>query len=163
MGPVDYTDEQKEDFKRLREGPTGRASIFAPELLLVKARKRREDKKKTQTRPVVDLLREAISKVFENLADQGEINQILNYARSLRHADDLDPNILVIATRLILQAPQEDPRLRPEVLARYDVNQWAEIVIRMNKKEATPDRLNKVKLDIVSYYQMFFMDTTYDD
>jgi hypothetical protein len=62
-----------------------------------------------------------------------------------------------------LQAPQEDPRLRPEVLARYDVNQWAEIVIRMNKKEATPDRLNKVKLDIVSYYQMFFMDTTYDD
>jgi hypothetical protein len=160
---VDYTDEQKEDFNRLREGPTGRSSIFAPELLLVKARKKVEEKKKAPARPVIDLLREAISKVFESLTDEGEINQILTYARSLRHAEDLDPNILVIATRLIIQAPQEDPRLRPDILGRYDVNQWAEIIIRMNKKEPTPELLNKVKTDIASYYQMFFMENNYDD
>jgi|SRR5579885_1959815 len=164
------TDEQKEDFRRLRQGPTGRASIFAPELLLVRDRKIEDEKKKTPTRSVNDVLMESISKIFVEMSDADKA-QLANVAKTIRHADDLDGAILAVAAFLYISLPgyidlsnqQVQNSLSSSVMAQRSLTNWAEEVIRLRVKESMINQnlVDRVKTDIISYYDMFF--NKYDD
>lgn len=156
-----FTEEQKEDFEEVRSGAKGRAAVFVPELLLVRQRKRLEEKKKAATRPTADVFSEAAYKLYPD--SDSKRKQVLEYAvnANLRNMEDLDPHVLIVAADLKLTYPDglniegfpDRRKLSYEVMSSEAINRLAIAILEI--QGSAMDRLERVKIDIISYYTMF--------
>lgn len=162
---MQYTEEEIADFEDVRTAPTGRASMFVPEILIVRKRKQEEAKKKAPQRPIIDVLREAIVKIFVDGIDENTIQKILVKCEHIRHHNDFDPSILVIAAFLKITYPEGlDPAatryvgnslgLSYYVLQQGWLRQYIESILKLRSKEVSDESINEVKSDIIRYYSM---------
>lgn len=162
---MQYTEEEIADFQDVRTAPTGRASMFVPEILIVRKRKQEEAKKKAPPRPIVDVLREAIVKIFVDGIDENTVQKILVKCEHIRHYNDFDPSILVIAAFLKITYPEGlDPAatrfignslgLSYYVLQQAWLRQYIESILKLRSKEVSDESINEVKSDIIRYYSM---------
>jgi len=157
----------REDFDKIREAPTGRESEFTFEVLTVRERKIEKEDKKASTRLVADVFSEVAYKIFP-LKSQTEINDMFEQANTLRHVDDFDQKILVVAVDLFLKYPnglnltkENDPKkLEPEHLQSEMITSTISAIINLSRateqKVITKIDENKVRTDILTYYTMFF-------
>lgn len=162
---MDYTEEQINDFEDVRTAPTGRASMFVPEILLVRKRKQEEAKKKANQRPINDVLKEAILKIFVDGIDDSVVEKILIKCQHIRHHNDFDPSILVIAAFLKIYYPEGlDPAaskyvgnsfgLSYNILVQDWLKRYIESILKLRSKDVTDESINEVKSDIIRYYSM---------
>jgi hypothetical protein len=163
---MSYTEAEVADFEDVRSAPTGRASMFTPEVLLVRKRKKEEAKKKINTRPINDVLREAITKIFVDGMDEALIERLINRCKTVRHYNDLDPSILVLSAFLKEYYPEGlDPAgtkfvgnssgLTYYILSQDWLKQYIESILNLRSKAVDADSINEVKTDIIAYYSMF--------
>jgi len=173
IGKYEFSEEAKEDFAEVRTGPTGRAAIFAPEVLLIRKRKQEEEKKKANVRPTLDIFAEAIFKLYPEAHEKGRVILEFILNNPPRNIDDLDPYVLVVAADLRMTYPKgfdiesgtpgtyvgnfRDPtKLSYEVMASDAVSNLARgILLEYEEIDANIQTIDKVKADILSYYLMF--------
>ena len=118
---------------------------------------------KVSIRPTGDAFKESGRKILKTVKST-IIDQLFETSKNLRHFDDLDPSILVVAAYLYLAHPS-GPLWNtkfPEKakLEFYDLNtplvlSAIDAILSINGvsgKELVP----KIKADIFSYYWMFF-------
>lgn len=146
-------------FDEVRRIPHERAQVFVPELQLVaKLKSATEDIRATARLPD-DTFLDALTKMYPAMPQQ--VTQRMRQAiQRLRHLDQLDPAILVVASYYyvrypngfnIYPQPQQGQLGRAETVNNDEFDNNARLALG-DKKDA--QTLAKVKADILSYYYM---------
>lgn len=162
----------REDFEVIRRAPKGRASVFIPELLLVREFKQDVVEKKTVTRLTEDVFADAARKLFADGIDSPQLELMLKDINSLRHVEDFDPNVLLVAAYFHLRYPlglNLTTERQPGTLGAFEVQDpyfenLAQDIITLSVDKKTisandarsPTILAQVKADIISYYFMLW-------
>ena len=150
---------EQTDFSDVRRAPKGRESMFVPEVQLVRALKRPVEEKKIAKKFTVDEFENDAGKLIPTLPVDS-LNRMKAAIQRIKHFEDLDQKILVIASYLYISLPggiQYEDRgntLTPEKLNSEFINQLIHNYLILN--EIGEDISIKVKADILAYYSMFF-------
>jgi hypothetical protein len=157
-------------FEEIRHAPTGRASVFIPELLLVRSLKTAPEEKKIVIRLMNDTFRDAATKLFIGTLDPQSLDLMLTDISMIRHPEDYDPNILMVAAYFKLRYPRglntsniaSADTLGPDQTRDLLFNNFVNTIydISVDKKTISANNTKKVdiiaaiKADIITYYYM---------
>jgi hypothetical protein len=152
----------KEDFAAIRKAPTGRASVFDVEALLMRDLKAPDKQKKAIPPTPESKFTEAAERLFGNAMPADLMSRMFFAVKTLHHWDDLDPYVLAIAARLVSIFPNgldtngQPPSqfLTPRGFQEHpDIGNWVSLI------PGDGSELMKIGLraDILAYYKMFFI------
>lgn len=151
----------KSTFADVRRHPREREAQFIPEILLVRKLKEYDEETKSPVKLTENAVKESLTKIlsFTNSEIDGKILERIN---RLRHPEDMDSDVLVVAAYLKITYPNgtTDSRsqgtegyLTPIVLNSEFVNNLCHDIL--GATPASPEKLLKLKADILSYYELF--------
>lgn len=143
-------------FNEIRRVPHERAQVFVPELQLVKTLKQTPEEIRVNVRLPDDTFMDALTKLYPTMPQQ-LIQPMRQAIQRLRHLDQLDPTILVIASYYYVRYPngfnlypnpQQGNLGTTETITReFDEN----AALALGDKKS-PESMAKIKADILSYY-----------
>lgn len=143
-------------FDEVRRIPHERAQVFVPELQLVNKLKQTPEEVRVNIRLPDDTFLDSLNKMYP-LMPQQLIPPMRQAIQRLRHLDQLDPAILVIAAYYYVRypngfntypQPQQGQLGRTETVHKIFDDDAA---LALGDKK-TPESLAKIKADILTYY-----------
>lgn len=156
-------DDNLEEFLRIRQAPVGRASMFDPEILLVRSLKQDVEKPKQAKRAADDILNDAASRFIDKIVAsmQGQdaskiITEIIGYVKKIRHFEDLDADVAIAAAYLKfanVDGIDPDPRNPGKIKT---IQKALEIYARdiLDAAGSSTRDTSNVIVDIITYYNM---------
>lgn len=150
----------KTNFDDVRRAPRERASVFVPEVLLVRSLKPEIEESKGTTRFTDDTFRDAVTKILSTVDDQS-VERMMGLIHQLRHPDDMDPNILVVAALMKVRYPgglhftsaHQEGTLSAAVMHSNDMSNLVKEIIELSDSK-TPNIADAIKADIITYYYL---------
>lgn len=154
----------KDEFLALRTPPSGRSGVFDVEALLMKELKAPQDKKVTTTKWNPATFDDAVKKLTGGAIGSERLDELRELTRQIIHVEDLDYDILAVASFLRLQYPNglsiTQPKapgtMSPQDFQSSEIASLVETVMggKGSKKESD---VAGIKADILAYYKMFFL------
>lgn len=144
-------------FEEVRRVPHERAQVFVPELQLITKLKQATEEVRANVRLPDDTFLDALNKMYP-LMPQQLIQPMRQAIQRLRHLDQLDPAILVIAAYYYVRypngfnlypQPQQGQLGTAETVNNKEFDDNAKLALGEKK---APESLAKVKADILTYY-----------
>lgn len=149
------------DFSSVRRAPRDREAVFVPEILLVRDLKPADEETKSAVRPAESTFRDALGQFPEIEGQQGVVDRMIPYLQNLRHPEDMDPHVLVIAAYLKVRFPlgfSFTPMPQAEFLSATIMNDpflnsLVKVIIGISETKS-PTAFDDLKVDIVTYYHL---------
>jgi hypothetical protein len=144
-------------FDEVRRVPHERAQVFVPELQLIAKLKQTTEEVRANIRLPDDTFLDALNKMYPQMPQQ-LIQPMRQAIQRLRHLDQLDPTILVIAAYYYVRypnglngnaQPQQGSLGRAETFNNKEFDDNAKLAVGDKK---SPESFAKIKADILTYY-----------